>query len=125
MVRLVLIAAALAALGFGRSPVLAASAANGEKVFKQCVSCHTVKAGGANRVGPNLHGLLGRPAGSRPNFSYSKAMKESGVVWTEGALSTYLQKPSDFIKGNKMTFVGIRKDDDRADLIAFLKEATK
>lgn len=105
-------------------PGLAAAqdAAAGEKVFSACKACHTIDVGGPNRVGPNLHGIIGRQAGSVAGFSYSEAMKKSETVWDEANLDKYLADPKAQVPGNKMAFAGVKNDQARRDLIAFLKK---
>ena len=103
----------------------AASAAAGQAVFNRCKICHTIEAGGRNVVGPNLHGIFGRKAGSLPNFAYSPAMKESGVVWDDDTMAKYLRDPKRFIPGDRMAFPGIKDDGQLADLLAYLHEAAK
>jgi cytochrome c len=96
----------------------------GKKVFNKCKTCHALQAG-KNKIGPSLHGVLGNTAASVAGFKYSKAMKASGVVWTEANLDGYLAKPKQFMPGTKMVFPGLKKDQQRADVIAYLKQATQ
>ena len=105
-------------------PALAdGDAAKGEKVFNKCKACHSVEAG-KNKVGPSLHNLIGRTPGTAEGFKYSKAMEEFGKdhVWDDETLHTYLEKPKDVVKGTKMAFVGLKKEKDRDDVIAYLKQ---
>ena len=94
----------------------------GKKVFNQCRACHQIGPTAKNAVGPELNGVIGRKAGSVEGFSYSDAMKNSGITWDEESLSKYLKDPKGFIAGNKMAFAGVKKDDDLKNLIAYLKE---
>jgi cytochrome c len=96
---------------------------NGAKVFRQCQTCHVVVAG-QNKVGPSLHAIIGRTAGQVPGFRYSEANKNSGKVWTEQALYDYLENPRATIPGTIMAFAGLKKPQDRADVVAYLKTAT-
>ena len=116
-----LLAAALVLLA-STGTALAADPAAGEQVFKKCRACHTADAGGRNLVGPNLHGVVGRAAGIVEGYKYSKAMKESGLVWDAATLDRYLADPKGFIPKNKMAFPGLKKPDDLADLIAWLAQ---
>lgn len=101
-------------------------AAMGKRQFAPCSACHTVEADGPNKVGPNLHGIFGKKAGTnKADFTYSDALKKSGITWDEAKIDAYLTKPSALIPGNKMAFMGVAKEDVRANIIAFLKEATK
>lgn len=98
-------------------------AAAGEKVFNKCKSCHMVGEGAKNRAGPVLNGIVGAPAGAVEGFKYSKAMMaaaEEGLVWDEESLDAFLTKPRDFLKGTRMSFPGLRKEEDRANVIAYL-----
>jgi len=98
-------------------------AANGENVFKKCKICHQVGDGAKNQIGPALTGVIGRKAGTGEGFAYSPAMKaagEKGTVWDEETLGKYIENPRDFVPQNKMAFVGLKVDKDRADVIAYL-----
>ena len=98
-------------------------AAKGKRVFAQCMTCHAV-AEGRNNVGPSMFGIVGRESGSVPGFKYSEANLNSNVTWTEENLFVYLEKPTDFIQGTIMAFPGLRNPQDRADVIAYLKNPT-
>ena len=119
---------ALAAAGFialASSTAQAGDVKAGEKVFRKCKACHTLEEGGKNKVGPNLHGVFGRTSGTSDGFKYSKAMKEAAIVWDDETIAAYLEAPRKYIPKNKMAFAGLRKQKDRDNVIAFLKEATK
>ena len=96
----------------------------GTQVFAQCKVCHSLEAG-KNMVGPSLHGLVGRKAGSVPGFAYSPAMKNSNVTWNNDTLSKYLTDPKAFIPGDKMAFTGIKDPSKLGDLLAYLDQATR
>lgn len=106
-------------------PSHAADLAAGQKMFAKCHICHTVAAGAPSTVGPNLHGLFGRKAGSVGDFGYSPTMKASGITWDDDTLTQYLRDPKGFIPGNRMAFPGIKNNAALSDLIAYLKRVTK
>ena len=119
----VLIGAAvlLAASGAARAE---GDAARGEKRFEDCATCHTVERG-VNNVGPSLNGLFGRKAGEVVDFRYSPAMKRSGIAWTPETLEKFISDPQAVVAGNRMPYAGMASASDRADLIAYLENATK
>lgn len=101
----------------------AADVKAGEAVFAKCKSCHTIEAGGPNGTGPNLHGTLGKKPGTHPGFAYSQAMIEHGNkvgVWGYEEISEFLTAPQKHVSGTKMTFVGLKKPEDRIAVIAYL-----
>ena len=114
---------AAADTGSGLGPQIAAADPDlAKKVSRKCTACHTFEQGGKNKIGPNLYGVIGRNVAAVEGFKYSSAFQaKSGEVWTYEALDAFLTKPKDWAKGNKMTFVGLRKEDDRAAIIAFLR----
>jgi len=103
---------------------LTGDAAKGMTTFNQCKICHTLEEG-RNLLGPSLHAIIGRKAGSVPGFAYSPANKASGVTWTEEEIFRFLESPQALIPGTKMSFGGIRDAQTRADVIAYLKTASK
>lgn len=116
---------ALAFTGLAAAPALAQDdlAAEGEQVFKRCAACHQVGPEAKNRVGPELNGIIGRTAGTLEGFSYSKAMVEAGaggLVWDEETLDAYLANPKGMVKGTKMAFAGLKSEEDRQAVIAYL-----
>jgi cytochrome c len=121
--RIILAAATIAALTL---PALAdGDPAEGEKVFKKCRACHEIGDGAKNKVGPVLNGVIGRTAGTAPDFKYSKAMVEAGeggLVWSNETIGEYLVKPKDFVPKNKMAFAGLKKPEDIENVIAYLDQ---
>lgn len=100
----------------------AADPADGEKVMKKCTACHTAEQGGANKVGPNLWNIVGRPVAGHAGFGYSSALTEkSGEAWTYENLDAFLAAPKEWAPGTKMSFAGLKKASDRAELIAYLR----
>ena len=116
----------LTLLGIGLAAGTASAdgdAVKGEQVFKKCMACHSA-TDKTNKVGPYLVGVVGRRVASIEGFSYSDSMKEygaTGAVWDEATLGTYLENPKAVVAKTKMAFAGLKKEDERADLIAFLK----
>ena len=99
-----------------------ASVEKGQATAKQCQACHTFEKGGPNRVGPNLWGIVGRPRASEAGFNYSAAMKAKGGTWTFGELYAFLANPRGYIPGTNMTFAGLSRGQQRADVIDFLNK---
>jgi len=99
-------------------------AQRGAQVFAQCKVCHSLEAG-KNMVGPSLHGLIGRRAGTVPGYAYSPAMKNANVTWNDDTLSQYLSNPKAFIPGVKLPFAGIKDPSKLGDLLAYLNQATR
>ena len=101
---------------------------DGEDVFRKCQACHTVGPEAKNRVGPVLNDVIGRKAGTSDGFAYSAGNKkkgEEGLVWTEEALFKYLEEPRAFVPGTIMAFAGLKDEQDRLDVIAYLKQFSK
>jgi cytochrome c len=121
---------ALPALACIAAPLLAfglpsGDPARGEKIYDRCQACHAIDR---DRTGPRHMGLFGRVAGSVPGFPYSPAMKKAGangLVWNEQTLDKFLQSPTQYVPGTRMGYAGVKDDQERADLIAYLKVATK
>jgi cytochrome c len=100
----------------------AQDAAAGEVAFRACRACHAVGEGAHDEVGPVLNGIVGRAAGSYPDYSYSEANKSSGLTWDEPTLTRYLKHPQSVVPGTKMSFAGVARDRDIANIIAYLKQ---
>jgi cytochrome c len=110
----------------GKPFLVIADSQQGEGVFKsKCSICHSVLPGGATKVGPNLHGLFGRKAGTLSGYNYSTAMQNSGIVWSAQTLDDYLTNPHKDIPGDKMPFPGLPDKADRDNLISYLEQATQ
>ncbi|TAJ87144.1 MAG: cytochrome c family protein [Reyranella sp.] len=115
-------------LGLAALPAWAQSgeASRGQRVFnQQCRACHTLDKGGAQTAGPNLHGVFGRKAGTGEGYASSDAMKASGIVWDDTTMAEYNRDPKGKVPGTKMVFNGVKQAGQLADLVAYLKEATK
>ncbi len=106
---------------FADDAQLAELIARGERVVAQCRSCHTFEAGGADGIGPNLHDVFGRAVASHGNFAYSDAMEAHGGVWDYLQLNDFLRSPASDVRGTKMAFAGLRNDQERVGMIAYLR----
>ncbi len=117
-------------LAFGAALVLSAPSAMagdpvaGKKIFKKCKACHTMKPG-KKKVGPSLFGVIGRKAGTAKKFKFSKAMRNSDVIWDDASLDAFLKKPKKFMKGTRMSFRGLKNQTDRDNVIAYIKDKSK
>ncbi len=120
MIRQLLIASAVLCAATDASK--AQDAAAGEKVFAVCKVCHQIGENAKNGPGPNLNGVIGRPAGSVPGFNYSDANKKSGITWDEATFKEYIQDPKAKVPGTKMIFPGIKDQQKVNDLFAYLKQ---
>ena len=107
-----------------QAPYATADRGNGQRLAQMCKACHTIGKGGVNMVGPNLYGFFGKRAGSVERYAYSAALQEADFVWTPRALDAWLAQPARFLPGNRMSFPGVSGASDRADVIAYLLEAT-
>jgi cytochrome c len=121
-VRLLSFSVAGAALVASMGASAAQDAAAGEKVFVKCKVCHQIGEGAKNFVGPVLNGVVGRPAGTYPDYHYSDANKNSGITWDEATLKEYLKDPKAKVPGTKMVFPGLPSDEDIANVISYLKQ---
>jgi cytochrome c len=101
-----------------------ANPAEGEKVAKKCTSCHDFSAGGPNKIGPNLHDLVGATKAKKAGFAYSPAFQKLTGNWTYEDLDAFLRKPAAAVPGTKMSFAGLSKDEERANMIAYLRSLT-
>ena len=96
---------------------------HGKKVFKKCAACHSVNAGGGNKIGPKLWNVMFRPVGAVSDFKYSKALTDYGKEWSWEEMNGFLIKPAKWIKGNKMGFAGLKSEKDRASVILYLNQS--
>jgi cytochrome c len=115
----------IAAAAFCLASASAASAqdvAKGEQSFHKCLPCHSIGEDAENKIGPELNGLDGRHSGSVPNFDYSDANKNSGIVWNEAKFKEYMRDPRGVVPGTKMIFAGIKNDQEINDLWAYVSQ---
>ena len=122
MKKLTLSALVIAASAATIPAALAQDADAGKTSFNKCLACHAIGDGAKNKVGPELNGLDGRKSGTAPDYNYSDANKNSGIIWDETVFREYIKAPRTKIPGTKMTFIGIKDDQKIDDLIAFLKQ---
>lgn len=108
----------------GAAPIWAGDLEAGRKLYAQCRACHELEAG-KNKVGASLHGMFGRKSGTLEGFKFSPAMTKAEIVWNDATLSDYLADPLGYIKGSRMAYMGLKDPQQRADVIAFLRLATK
>ena len=97
---------------------------HGAKIYKRCKACHTLNEGGKHKIGPNLWNVYGSKAGSKDGFNYSKVMAASEIIWDAETMDAYITKPSTFMKGNRMSFIGLKKQKDRDAVQLYMKSKT-
>jgi len=107
------------------STALAQDAAAGKTSFNKCLACHAIGEGAKNKVGPQLNGLDGRKSGTAPDYNYSDANKNSGITWNEASFKEYIKDPKAKIPGTKMSFAGIKSENEINDLWAFIAQYDK
>ncbi len=108
----------------GKPPARDAAMVAGGRLFQNCIACHTLARGATHSVGPNLSGVFGSTAGTKPDFPYSDAMASSGIVWSAETVGRFIEKPAAVVPGTSMAFVGMPKEDDRRVLLAYLARMT-
>lgn len=118
---LLIVSAAIIGLATASGALADGDAKKGKRVFNKCKACHAIDKE-QNRIGPHLVGLFGRKAGTVKGFKYSPAMAKSGIVWDEKKLAAYITDPKKFVPGNKMIFPGLKNEEQREDLIAYMKQ---
>ena len=96
----------------------------GAKIYKRCRACHTLDEGGKNKVGPNLWAVYGAKTAAKEGYAYSKAMKAADIIWDEASMDAYLERPAKYIPGTKMSFIGIKKQEDRDAVQDYMKLKT-
>lgn len=106
---------------FAQSALAAGDVENGKKVYKKCAACHSLEEG-KKKVGPTLYGVFGRTSGQLEGFKFSKALVAAEIVWDETTIDAYIADPKGYIPKNRMAFAGLKKEQDRADVIAYIKE---
>lgn len=114
------LSAALATLLLASPAMATGDASKGQTLFARCGVCHTAARGAANRIGPNLFGVVGRKAGTLVGYSYSSAMTRSGITWSADTLAHYLMGPASVVPGTKMTFAGLQSPQQADDMTAYL-----
>lgn len=116
-----LVGLALLPVAYAAAAPLVGDAAAGKAAFAKCASCHQVGPSARGGFGPQLNGIVGRRAAATPDYKYSQAMQQSGIVWSEKKLAAFLQSPGDVVPGNKMRFFGIGNEQQIANLLAYLR----
>jgi cytochrome c len=124
-VKIIIVSAAIALVGAGNALAADQGAGNpvhGKQIFVRCAACHSIGEHAGAGIGPSLNGIVGRKAGTVPGYRYSSAMRRAGVTWDAATLAAFLQAPSKVVPGTRMTFQGLSKPEDEADVIAYLSQ---